>query len=99
MLTPQEKVNRLEELANIIAINREPETNEIPVMMKHFSLGVLLGIEECEESWCDTCPLRKEVGMLCNEWLEEVSDNQYYKYINNVASVSEPTKKPSVSEA
>lgn len=70
-LTPQQKMAKLIDLASIIAINKDPETGEIPERIKHFSLGALTMIDECEESWCENCPIRQQLnGKLCSEWLD-----------------------------
>ena len=70
-LTPQQKMAKLIDLASIIAINKDPETGEIPERIKHLSLGALTMIDECEESWCENCPIRQQLnGKLCSEWLD-----------------------------
>lgn len=69
-LTPQQKMAKLIDLATTISVNKDPNTGEIPQHLKQFSLGALMVIDECEESWCDNCPLRNQLGgMLCSEWL------------------------------
>lgn len=68
-LTPQQKMAKLIDLASIIEINKDPKTQEIPNHVKQFSLGALMVIDECEESWCDNCPVRNQIGMLCSEWI------------------------------
>lgn len=68
-LTPQQKMAKLIDLASIIETNKDPKTQEIPDNVKHFSLGALMVIDECEESWCDNCPVRNQIGMLCSEWI------------------------------
>ena len=70
-LTPQQKMAKLIDLASTIAINKDPETGYVPDKLKEFCLGALMVIDECEESWCDSCPVRNQLnGMLCSEWLE-----------------------------
>lgn len=69
-LTPQQKMAKLIDLASIIAVNKDSEGN-IPERIKHFCYGALTIIDECEESWCDSCPIRQQLnGKLCSEWIE-----------------------------
>lgn len=67
-LSPTQKMDKLVKIATIISENRNEE-GEIPEPVKHFCHGALTIVGECHESWCDNCPVKQQVGMLCSDWL------------------------------
>lgn len=64
-LTDIQKLAKLKELGDIIAIDKENNDGTISEQMKSFMTGVLYVIDECNESWCDHCEVRKALGCLC----------------------------------
>lgn len=59
----EQKLAKLQELEQIIKTSKDEDAT------KAFITGALYVIEECNESWCDSCGIRKATGMLCNEYL------------------------------
>ena len=70
-LTNQQKIGKLFDLAVILEAHKIDNNGEIKDSMKDFSKGYLEVINECNESWCDSCPVRRQLpdNMLCSEWL------------------------------
>ena len=59
----EQKLAKLQELEQIIKTSKDEDAT------KAFVTGALYAIEECNESWCYSCGIRKATGMLCNEYL------------------------------
>lgn len=65
-MTNEQKLKKIQELEEVINNSKDLEST------KAFITGALYVIEECNESWCDSCGIRKATGMLCSEFLELV---------------------------
>lgn len=64
----------MNELQKLIILNDIGEiiskNNKEDKILKEFVSEVLINsIEECNESWCDSCKIKQATGMLCNEYL------------------------------
>lgn len=63
-LTDEQKLSALKDLGEIISIDKI-NNGTISDEMRSFISGVLFVIDECNESWCDHCEVRKALGCLC----------------------------------
>lgn len=62
------KLSIINDLGEIIREKRIK--NQDDINFKEFVSEMLsYTVEECNESWCDNCEIRKATGMLCNEYL------------------------------
>lgn len=66
-LNDDQKLAKLKELGDIINIDKENNDGSISEQMIAFMTGALYIIDECNESWCDHCEVRKALGCLCCE--------------------------------
>lgn len=66
-MTDNQKLFIIKDLERVIETNKDKE----PKVVKKFVLDLLEEVvEECNESWCDSCGIKKATGMLCNEYLD-----------------------------
>lgn len=63
-LTDEQKLSALKDLGEIISIDKI-NNGIISDEMRSFISGALFVIDECNESWCDHCEVRKALGCLC----------------------------------
>ena len=68
-MTDNQKLNKLKEIAKTIEDNKLID-GSVPNAIKEISRNSLLAVDECNESWCDCCPVREQVGLICSDWLE-----------------------------
>lgn len=66
-LTDEQKLEKLKELGNIIEIDKTNNNGELSQQVKSFAIGALYIIDECNESWCDHCEVRRALGCLCSD--------------------------------
>lgn len=66
-LTDEQKLEKLKELGNIIEIDKTNNNGELSQQVKSFTTGALYIIDECNESWCDHCEVRRALGCLCSD--------------------------------
>lgn len=66
-LTDEQKLFKLKELGDIINMDKENNDGILSDQMCSFVTGALYIIDECNESWCDHCEVRKALGCLCSE--------------------------------
>lgn len=71
-MTDEQKLDGLKRLGNIIKMDKEVNNGLLTDHMKQFSVGALYVIEECNESWCESCEVKKALGGLCSEVLDIV---------------------------
>lgn len=66
-LTNEQKLNKLKEIGNIIEMDKINNNGFVSDKIKTFTIGALFIIDECNESWCDSCPVHHSLGHLCSE--------------------------------
>ena len=66
-LSDSQKLAKLKELGEIIEMEKTNNDSQISDQMRCFITGALYIIEECNESWCDHCEVRKALNCLCCE--------------------------------
>ena len=67
-INDDKKLSIIKDLGEMIKEKRIKEQDD--TNFKEFVSNLLSYIvEECNESWCDNCEIRRATGMLCNEYL------------------------------
>lgn len=64
-LTDEQKLSKLNQLGEIIEMDKNNNDGSLSQQMQSFIVGALYMIEECNESWCDNCRVRSALGCLC----------------------------------
>ena len=67
-INDDKKLSIIKDLGEMIKEKRIKEQDD--TNFKEFVSNLLsYTVEECNESWCDSCEIRRATGMLCNEYL------------------------------
>lgn len=64
-LTDAQKLSVLKDLGEAITIDKINNNGFISEQMRSFISGALYVVDECNESWCDHCEVRKALNCLC----------------------------------